>query len=264
MSAASPVFLGLVAVVACAAPALAGQGERPLPSRPVALPAVAVFAESPSQQLVELARWTRDYAEWKTWYVKWRNRLEPGLLSARERREAPDPPSWLAGMCVAPLDDKGPLGDACTAWREWAARGEAASIAAAQQAQARQQREAPTKAAWWERVHVDALWPMTQVGSSTLGVAGMHATVHVTARLQVFLAPGMMMMRVPAMNGDMTWSAGTDWGFSFRLFDFRLPGAGRPSTLHFNLVRVWVLGGQEIARPGEMYLAGFSMSFKRR
>ena len=54
-----------------------------------------------------------------------------------------------------------------------------------------------------------------------------------------------------------------------RLLDDRLDEAAltlarRASALHFNMVRVWMLGGNGLQNPGEMYLAGFSMSFKRR
>ena len=224
----------------------------------------AIFADSPSQQLAVLARWTHDYAEWRAWYVKWRNRPEPGWLSLRERRQAPDPPAWLAAACATRFEPGGAMGDACADWHEWTARGEAASATAAQQAQARRQMEAPDKTKWFERLHADALWPMTQAGSSAIGIVGAHATVHVTNRFQVFLTPGVMMMRVPALTGGTTWSAATDWGVSYRLFDFRIPGARRASALHFNMVRVWMLGGNGLQNPGEMYLAGFSMSFKRR
>jgi hypothetical protein len=262
MSVARSVIL---AVVTCAwtSPAVA-QSIPPLPSRPFAIAVPSPLAEAPAQQLATLARWTRDYGEWRTWYGKWQNRPEPGWLSLRERRQAPDPPPWLAATCAARFEESGPVAEACAAWREWRDRGEAASVAVAQQARSRQQQEAPDKTKWWERLHVDALWPMTQAGSSTLGVAGMHATVQLTKRFQVFLVPGVMLMRVPALTGGMTWTAGTDWGFSLRLFDFHVPGATRPSTLHFNMVRVWTLGQQGIQTPGEMYLAGFSMSFKRR
>lgn len=263
MPAARPVVLTVIAVLFCAASTFA-QPHAPLSSRALAAAVPAVFAIPPAQQLAALARWTHDYAEWKAWFVKWENRPEPGWLSLRERRQAPVPPAWLAGVCEARFETNGPVADACTAWREWTGRGEAASVAAAQQAQARQQLEAPDKTKWFERIHVDALWPLTQVGSSTLGIAGTHATVNVTKRFQIFLTPGLMMMRVRALTGGMTWSAATDWGVTYRLFDFRLPGVRRASTLHFNMVRVWMLGGNALQNPGEMYLAGFSMSFKRR
>jgi hypothetical protein len=71
-------------------------------------------------------------------------------------------------------------------------------------------------------------------------------------------------MRLPAVNGGRAWSAATDWGFSWSLFDFRMPGLERASTVHVNFARVWVLGGSAVVMPGELYLAGFSVTFKRR
>jgi hypothetical protein len=264
MSVARPVILAAAVVYLLVPSPAPAQSDTRLPSRSIEVAVPAVFADAPSQQLAALARWTHDYGEWKAWSVKWRNRPEPGWLSLRARRQAPEPPAWLADLCAKRFEQSGAVGDACAAWREWTARGEAASAAAAQQAQRRQQLEAPAKTKWFERLHVDALWPMTQAGSSAIGIAGAHATVQVTKRLQVFLTPGVMMMRVPALTGGMTWTAATDWGLSYRLFDFRLPGARRASTLHVNMVRVWMLGGNGLENPGEMYLAGFSMSFKRR
>lgn len=253
-----------LAVFCIAAPAIAQSDGAPLPSRSVAQPIALVRADAPSQQLAALQRWTHDYAEWEAWFLRWRSRLEPGLWSTRARRQPPVPPSWLPDACVSLLIDIGPLADACRAWREWNSGDEGAGLVQQQTTQARSALEAPQKTAWWEHVHVDGLWPMTQTGSQAFGLAGMHTTFNVTTRLGVFLAPGAILMRVPAITGGMTWSAATDWGFSYRLFDFRLPATGRTSTLHFNMVRVWMLGGNALQTPGEMYLAGFSVTFKRR
>lgn len=228
------------------------------------LPPQTFPVESPLQQVYALQRWTHDYDEWKAWFVKWRGRLEPGLLSAKPRREAPVPPSWLPDACTSLVDDTGPLADACRAWHEWLHDTDGTGLIAEQAAQARVKQEKVEKTVWWERVHIDALWPMTQSGSNAFGVAGMHTTLHVTKRMQVFLTPGLILMRVPAVDGGRTWSAATDWGFSYSLFDFRMPGIERPSTLHFNMARVWVLGANGLTMPGEMYLAGFSITFKRR
>jgi hypothetical protein len=105
---------------------------------------------------------------------------------------------------------------------------------------------------------------MTQVGSNAFGVVGVHTTLPVTKRMQVFLTPGAIVMRLPALTGGETWSAATDWGFSYRLFDFRMPAVGRPSTLHFNMARVWVLGTSTVPLTRQLYVAGFSVTFKKR
>jgi hypothetical protein len=209
-----------------------------------------------------MQRWTQEYAEWTKWYAKWRNRPEPGVFSTRARRPRPIPPEWLSTECVNVLEEEGPLVDACRAWRDWSRNDDGAGLLLRQQA--RTNKEAPRKTIWWERIHVDALWPMTQAGVSGLGVAGLHTTMHVTDRFQVFLVPGAILMRLPSLDGRQTWSAATDWGFSYSLFDIRMPGMRRSSTVHFNFVRVWVLGSSPVKIPGELYLAGLSLSFKQR
>jgi hypothetical protein len=257
---ACAVFLSLCA----AAPAAAQESAPPLPSRPVSLPVLMPDDGTPAERLRALRAWTQDYADWKAWYARWRNRREPGWFSTRERRQPPVPPAWLPAACRSLLEDEGPLVEACEAWREWALDDVYAEFLAQQVGQARSNQEAPRKSLWWEHVHVDALWPMTQSGASGFGVAGMHTTLHVTRRLQVFVAPGAILMRLPSVNGGQTWSAAADWGFSFSLFDFRMPGVRRPSTVHVNMARVWILGNDPRPATGELYLAGLSLTFKRR
>ena len=127
----------------------------------------------------------------------------------------------------------------------------------------REQREAPTKTAWWQHVHVDALWPMTQWRASVYGVVGMHATMEVSGRFQVFIAPGIILLNMPAPGGDREWKPATDWGFAFRLFDFTFPVGNRPASLHLNIARAWVFanaGG--VPFDSSINLAGFSVTFK--
>jgi hypothetical protein len=235
-----------------------------LPARPVVVPSFTPIAVSAAQQAVVLTQWTHDYREWRTWYLQWRNRPEPGFVSTRARRLPPAPPAWLPSLCAAQIDEAGPVADACAASREWQADDMAASLMSEQIAQTRAAIESPQKTLWWERVHVDALWPMTRAGSNAFGVAGVHATVHLTKRFQVFVLPGFILMRAPGLDGNQNWSAATDWGFSVRLFDLRVPIAGRPGSVHLNMARVWLLGNSNVAAASETYLAGLSLSFKQR
>lgn len=211
-----------------------------------------------------LQRWTRDYNAWKAWFTEWKNRREPGFLSSKKRKQPPVPPVWLPEACALLGDEKGVIADGCQAYRDWARNDYATEIVAQQIAQTRADAEATRKTIWWEHIHVDALWPMTQVGTNAYGVAGMHTTLQVSRRFQIFLAPGVMMMRVPDGDGTQRWSPATHWGFSYRLLDFVFPGTHRPSRLHLNIARVWLLGGNRLPTAGEMYLAGFSLTFKDR
>lgn len=216
-------------------------------------------------RLVELQRWTKDYEAWKEWFDRWQNRREPGWLSvsSRKRKQPPSPPSWLPDVCAILGDEKGPIAEGCTAWREWERSDYATEVVAQQITHTRAQLEAPHKSIWWEHIHIDAFWPMTQAGSNAYGVAGVHTTLQVTRRFQIFLAPGAMMMRLPTADGK-AWSPATHWGFSYRLTDFRFPWTQRTTTLHMNIARVWLLGGTRLPTTGEMYLAGFSLTLKNR
>lgn len=257
------IFLAVM-VSLCADTAAAQESDTVLPGRAIALPAIDFAVYSPAERVQLLERWTRDAREWSAWFARWRNRSEPGWFSSRQRRPAPVPPAWLPAACSNVLEDAGPLVDACQAWRDWRRDDLAADLLIQQTTQVRQTVEAPEKTLWWERVHVDAFWPMTRSGTSAFGVAGVHTTLHLGPRLQVFMTPGAILMRIPGYDGEQTWTTGTHWGFSYGLFDFRMPGLRRASTVHFNLARVWILGTSAVQTPGDLYLAGFSVTFKRR
>jgi hypothetical protein len=247
--------------VFAAASSHAQDGAALLPSRPLVSVAVQPLSETTEERVRIVQSWARAYADWERWDAQWRSRREPGWLSTRSRHEAPDPPAWLPDMCASTLPDGGPMVAGCAALRRW--ENDAAAVTMSQQiAQVRTAREQPEKTLWWQHIHLDALWPVTRAGSSAFGVAGVHATMKVTDRMSVFLAPGAMLMRLPGLNGESEWTTATDWGFSYRMFDFRLPGWHRPVSAHMNIARVWLLGGSSIHMPGEIYLAGLSLTFK--
>jgi hypothetical protein len=251
----------------CLVSTATAQDNLTLPSRPIPLPLLVAGDDRPpaAERMRLVEQFTREYDAWHEWHERWRNQPEPGWFSHRQRRDAPTPPVWLAASCADVAEDESWLVEGCRAWREWTMNDDTAEIFAQQVTQARSSQEAPQHTLWWERVHLDALWPMTQSGSSAFGLAGTHATFSVTKRFQVFMAPGVILMRLPMLvGGDQTWSFATDWGFSYRLADFTLPAMRRPSTLHFNIARVWVLGAGGQSMPGELYLAGLSLTFKQR
>lgn len=260
------VSLGVCVLVAAASGARAQSTPPAIPSSPLTVPDVVLVPETPdplrADRRLVVQRWTTEYNDWKAWFAQWKNRREPGLFSARPRRPRPEPPPWLAAACADLLEDAGPLAEGCAAYRDWLRNDDLAELIALDIERSRADREEPRKSVWWEHVHVDALWPMTQSGSSTFGVFGMHATLDVTKRMQVFVVPGVILVRLPSRDGGRTWSAATDWGFSYRIMDFRMPFMQKASTLHLNIVRVWLLGAQPEVLQREMYLAGFSVTFK--
>ena len=164
-----------------------------------------------------------------------------------------------------PSGEAGELADACQLFNEWRNDDVATEVIKQQVATTRAQKETEDKSVWWRHVHLDAVWPMTQGTSGIWGVVGLHTTIDISGRVEMFLTPGAMLMRVPGPTGVDQWKPGTDWGLSFRLADFTIPATRRPATLHMNLARVWLLGNMEdvSGTQSNMYLAGFSLTFRK-
>lgn len=221
--------------------------------------------EPGAEQLSDIEQWTRDYIAWKAWFGEWRNKREPSLFGTHARRPRPDPPVALVLACPVPSDDVGPLAQSCRLLDEWLRNDVATEIITQEAAAARARKENESKTIWWQHVHLDALWPMTQGTSGMFGVLGLHTTIDLTGRIELFLAPGAILMRVPGPSGNGEWKPATDWGFSFRLADFTMPRTRRPATLHVNLAKVWLFGVSEnvTATQNDMYLAGFSLTFRK-
>jgi hypothetical protein len=237
-----------------------------LPSHALALPEPALLpTELPDQvlRLEELKLWIHDYNEWKRWADKWLNKHEWSWFGVAPRRPRPDPPVWLEDDCRLVLEDTGTLAEGCRLLADW--RDDLATAAERAKFNAAKMRlEDRTKTSWWEHLHLDGFWPMTQSEGGMYGVVGVHATVQIVNRFQVFVAPGVMLMRVPSSSGESEWRPATDWGASYRLFNFSMPGTTRRATLHANFVRAWVfvrLGGN-LGGTSTVNLAGFSVSFK--
>jgi hypothetical protein len=257
------VFLG--------SPAAAQSDSSPLPSHALVAHAELLLTQASADlravRLVEVENWTREYQEWRRWFAQWHNRRQPGMWSwsTRDRRPRPDPPAWLAATCDVLFErEGGSLDEGCRLFAEWRADDFFTVLANEKVAQARAQLEAPQKTVWWQHVHIDAFWPMTQTGSHAYGVFGTHVTMPLGSRVQVFLTPGAILMRVPADDGRQTWMTATDWGMSVRLGELTIPGLGRPSTVHLNFARVWLLGAARSDLSGDLYLAGFSVTFNPR
>lgn len=217
-------------------------------------------AGTPAPDLVEreqeLKRWVADYSRWKQDDERTTRR------APRRIRPKPTPPEWLIEDCRDyPIDGKGPWADACRLLVDWNDDAGTAEIRR-QIAEARAQKEAPTKSRWWEHVHLDTLWPMTQWGSSVYGIVGTHATVEIAGRFQVFIAPGAMLLNLPGERGTREWKLATDWGVAYRLTNFRLPGVSRQTQLHVNLVTAVVFSGPSNLVSNRINLAGFSFTFK--
>ena len=262
----------VAAVVSLAATAnLAGaqtsEGQAPLPAHPIPLvtQVLVLPPEPPPQDPFELARrmaalqqWALEYSEWKEWDAQWRGKFEPGLLGYRERRQRPDPPAWLFDDCRYLADVEGLRAESCRLLAEWQDDDAAAAQVRAAILAARTEQDEHTK--WWNSVHLDALWLTPNVPAS-YGVVGIHATLKVVGRWQVFVAPGAILLNVPTQRGAREWVPATDLGFSYRLFDLALPGR-RQGTLHLNVARAWILGDSSGLIGQTADLAGLSLTLK--
>jgi len=215
-----------------------------------------------AQRLENVARWLKEFKSWQKWDAAWHNKREPGWFGSRPRRTRPDPPAWLAAECATASLDQDRLAQACRAYVDWK-DDEVVAQLRRDAATAVTQKEAPTKSLWWEHIHFDGLWPMPQWGSGVFGVLGMHATVDIAGRLQVFVAPGAIILNLPNGPNSREWKPATDWGIAYRVADFNFPGTDRRASLHLNLAKAWILADPIGAFPGTVDLAGFSLTFKR-
>ena len=233
------------------------QTATPAPDGPTMLTGDAVLD-------AELRVWIDQFTEWQRWWAQWANRAEPGwLTSSRTRRPKPSPPAWLAGRCADVIAPEDSLAPACRLLDEWRIDNASAKIQAGEAAVV-QQGERQPKTVWWEYVHVDLLWPATDVRNAVYGVIGMHTATTVKGRLQIFLAPGVMLMNVPGLDGSRMWKVAANYGVGYRLFDFTFPGRRRAS-LHVNIAKSWLMSDvKDVLASRSTDFAGFSVSFKRQ
>jgi hypothetical protein len=264
----SHAILVTAGVIAFSSPLFAAspvQDPPPLEARPLSLqvPLVPV----PASNLATLDRqaldtWVREYREWQDWATRWRGRVEPGWFAARDRKQKPDPPAWLPGLCAQPLDDRPSLVEACALLDDW---GQDYLLTASRQqaATARSQHEDPTKTMWWEHIHVDALWPIMQSRGTAYGMFGTHITMDVAGRFQVFVAPGFIMLSASS-DARREWTPATDWGFAYRLGSFRFPASTQKAALHVNVARAWILSGGAALFKSSVDLVGLSFTFSQR
>jgi hypothetical protein len=261
--------LASVAVLVGSASAFAQSADPPppLPARAIALatiPAAApdVFDPAAATRDAELQQWIADFSAWQEWSDRWISRRQPGWFTAyRKRRAKPAPPDWLQADCATGVIDEDPLVPACMLVAQWSEDRLTTEARAARAASVTQQ-EAPANTVWWNHVHLDMLWPATQLRSSVYGVIGTHVAVTVQGRLQVFIAPGAMFMNLPTRNGGRVWKLATSYGVGYRLFDFHL--AGRQATMHLNIAKAWLLSDQaDLVGTRSTDFAGFSLTFAK-
>src|SRR5207253_11030472 len=104
-------------------------------------------------------------------------------------------------------------------------------------ATARAQKDDVSRSHLIEHIHFASLWTSLQRlgGDAAYGVAGIHATIDLHGRWQVYGLPGVMAGSVPNTPGRRIITVGHDWGMAVRLGALRLPIAGLPVKVHLNM-----------------------------
>jgi hypothetical protein len=241
--------------------------QNPLPSHSVAmLPAQApdVFDTATTMRAKELQQWMEDFREWTEWAARWENRRQPGWFTPfRDRPEKPAPPGWLAADCRDVSMAGDPMSGPCALLMEWAEdrataeqrRARAAAIALL---------EDRSRFSWLDHIHLDVLWPATQLQSRAYAVVGTHATTTIGGRLQVFVAPGAMFVNLPARDGSRVWRVAANYGIGYRLKEWRMR-SGRVATINVNAAKAWLLSDPaDVVTGRSMDFAGFSFTFAKR
>jgi hypothetical protein len=263
--------LGLGILAGTASPGIAqpaGSPHAPLVSSRAIPTDTSVLSSAPdlsteSRRAAELQRWIEDFTAWQAWFVKWKSRPQPGwFTSSRDRRQKPEPPAWLPERCLGVFDEADSLVDACALLADWREEQGPARVRQLRAAAAGNGEE-PAKTTWWKHVHVDLLWPAMQWSSSTYGVIGLHLATPVGGRLQVFTAPGAILLNLPTRSGARVWKVAANYGIGYKVLTFTLPG-GRPASLHVNLAKTWLLSDSvDLISGRSTDFVGFSLTFDR-
>jgi hypothetical protein len=225
----------------------------------------------------ELRTWIKEYEAWQAWADEWLSRPQavwhpfpypfwktmPDAFSyVAARRLEPPPPVWLEQACQdwgGEVAGRDPHAEGCRLLAESHEDLATQRIRWAIQ-RARLQKDAPQRTRFSEHIHFASLGTSLQAsGPRAYSLAGVHATIDVHGRWQVYAFPGVMAVNVPNRDGQRIVTIGYDWGFAIRLFDLQVPILDVPARAHINLVQVWVPEVQQ-----RMDMVGLSFSLHRQ
>lgn len=269
--------VGALAVIGCfclltIAPVVHAQdaADVPLAGTPLALtPQELVPLDPVVLSIMDTQRddWVREFVVWQKWAQRWLNRRQWGQWSVLDRRPMPQPPEWLGQDCLQSASESGKIYEACKLYRVATEELSAARIRDAISYTTLNQ-EALKKTLWWERITLDAGWirPEYNPGPPVLGLVGAHVTLDIgEGRLGLFAGPGVMIVRLPNAFGGFDTKPSPDYGFSYRLKEFRVPGTHFSTRMSFTVVEVWIVGlvGNNLPTKANLTLVGLSFSPKR-
>jgi|RhiMethySRZTD1v2_1073278.scaffolds.fasta_scaffold79810_3 hypothetical protein len=249
--------LVLFALVASATPTFAQDQE------------LALAATQFEQKLDELGKWLKEYEAWERWFERWGNRVarNPQDLPILERKERPDPPVWLEAECQGELVADGRLATACYLLRHWdeqplliIQRRDSSLTTSGGKVN-----DDSVKRSFFQRVHLTGLWMEARYPATpAYGIVGMQIGV-VDAGRFTLPAVGVMVVMVPDAQGGYSWRPATTVGFGYLLCNFVPPFIKKQASLHLNIARTDVHGGQEqiLQGAGKVYLFGLSVSAPR-
>jgi hypothetical protein len=235
------------------------QTPNPLPSTPIATLNVTIPVNVARLGDEALRTWIRDYTAWQEWAEKYLNRRQwaahpfpypfwkenPDLFSyVVPRRAEPEPPSGLGAACAGRAGSsaaRDTLAQSCALLTVWQDDYSTQRIRWAV-ATTRAQKDDTSRSRFFEHIHFASLWTNLQTapGGRAYGLAGVHATIDVKGRWQIYALPGIIAVSLPNLQGRRTVTVGYDWGFAVRLFNSRVPYLDLPVKVHLNLVQVWM------------------------
>jgi hypothetical protein len=248
-------ILVLLAVVASVAPALAQVQE-------------LVLGPQFEQRFDELAKWYREYRAWEKWFEVWGNRVARNFDNQPiwERKQRPKPPVWLEAECQGYLGADDLLASACDILRHWDDQP-VLILQRRQSSLATSSGKVDDKvvhSSFFQRVHVTGLWLRARYPAQpAYGIVGMQIGVFEAGRFTL-PAAGVMVVMIPLADGSHEWRPATTLGFGYRICDFVPPMMKKQVSLHFNVARTTLHGGQEVVPvASNLSLFGMSVSAKR-
>lgn len=239
---------------------VAAQSLDPIPSHPIAMWAAPVAIDDGGRDRQALDAWIREYLAWQAWHAKWGNRRQwiphpfpypfwketPDVFSyVAPRKTEPAPPVWLDELCAgyaATSVEPQSRTEGCRLLTVWKDDYVTHQLRVAT-ATARAKRDDTGRSRFLEHIHFSGLWTNLDFGGGTgrvYGLAGVHATIDVHGRWQIYALPGVVAVSVPNVQGSRTVTIGYDWGMALRLFNLRIPVIGMPVKAHLNLAHVWM------------------------
>lgn len=117
------------------------------------------------------------------------------------------------------------------------------------------------KTKFWERFQIDLMHAHAEIGYSNIwGLVGLHYSIPVPGakRLEIYPAPGLMLLNLPNVSSQWNLTPAFTWGFGFRCCE--IPLGEKKLVVFLNISRVWNASDTSQV----VNLAGLSVSWRNR